>query len=52
LEFDSEVGSANHTQLKFQEATHLPCSAWVGGIILNDKSLQPEFSKQIMWFLD
>jgi len=33
LEFDFEkVGSANHAQLKFQEATHLPCPGWVCGI--------------------
>jgi len=26
LDFDSgNVGSTNHTQLKFKEATHLPC---------------------------
>jgi len=30
MEFDSEiVGSANHTQWKFQEAKHLACPAWV-----------------------
>jgi len=29
-DFDSgEVGPTNHTQLKFQEATHLPCRGWL-----------------------
>jgi len=34
VKFDSEkVGSANHTPLKFQETTHLPCPGWVCGVI-------------------
>jgi len=38
LDFDSgKVGSANHTQLYFQEATHLRmrshCPGWVCGVI-------------------
>jgi len=34
LDFDSdEIGSTNHTQLKLQEGTHLPCAGWVCGVI-------------------
>jgi len=33
LDFDSgEVGTTNHAQLKFQEATHLLCRGWVCGV--------------------
>jgi len=34
LDFESEkVGSTSHTQLKFQEATHMLCGEWVCGVI-------------------
>jgi len=53
LDFDSgKVGTSNHTQLKFQEATHLLCRGWVCGVIKRQKFATGslEFSKHSVIF--
>jgi len=43
LDFDSgKVGSKNHTQMKFKEATHLSCRGWLCGVqrVFSEQSLQ------------
>jgi len=53
LEFHSgKVWSTNHTQLKLQEATHLPCPGWDCGIIKRQKFATGFFKTEFMLFLD
>jgi len=53
LDFDSgKVGSTNHAQLKFKEATHLPCPGYVCGVIKRQKLATGILKTEFMSFVD
>jgi len=53
LDFDSgQVGTTNHAQVKFQEATHLVCLGWFCGVIKRQKFSTRIFRTEFMSFLD
>jgi len=51
LDFDTgKVGTTNHTQLKFEEATHLLCRGWLCGVIKRQKFSTRIFGTEFMSF--